>query len=373
MTKELLKPVIISITIGLIFGLFLSNFIIESNYSSLSPLLTTIILTATTTLFSGISAFYALIVENKLRKINWKNEIVRRIFSYIIILISISIVIYLLATRVQIFNNIEIPGNIGLYIPFLGFSIGFLVIYIDYINYKKEQKILLLEQENKYLSEIAYKDKLFQETVRSLILSEERNRIAKELHDSIAQSIHAINFLAKVLKKEKSFNNSSLEIIENIEKAAQQTINDLRVVIKELTPGKLERLGLLRAIEEMTEISKDIYKIKYDLELNYENQLTPTQEVALYRIIQEAINNIEKHADASIIKISIREKDEKIHLSIVDDGNGFEVDDAYLGNGIKNMQERAIQTGGELSIHSNNDGTTIKGSWKIAKNLSTKR
>jgi len=364
MSKEVFKPVIISIAIGLIFGLIFSNYIISTNQSDFSPVLTTIILTSVTTLISGLSSIYALIADKKLRKIKWKNEIVRRITSFILILITLTLIIYFLSNRIEFFKNINIPNNIGIYILFFGFSIGFLIIYIDYINFKKEQRIVLLEQENKFLSEISYKDKLYQETVKSLIISEERNRIAKELHDSIAQSIYAINYMTRVLKKEDNISEQSLSLIENIEQATKQTIKDLRAVIKELTPSDIEKVGLVKAIKEMAGISKELYKIIYSLHIDYKGDLTPTQEVAVYRIVQESINNIEKHSKAKKVSISLMRKNEKICLLIKDDGLGFKTNETSGRYGITNMKERAVQTGGELDISSNESGTTIKSCWK---------
>ncbi|MEM6720844.1 MAG: sensor histidine kinase [Bacteroidota bacterium] len=161
---------------------------------------------------------------------------------------------------------------------------------------------------------------------------EERSRLARELHDSVGQKLMLLS------KTTKKLGN------ENAEQLASSTLEEVRSISRGLHPSNLERLGLTMAINAL------VYDINANTELfftenieNVDNLLSKESELHVYRIIQESLSNIVKHAEAKAVKLDIQKEPTKVTLSINDNGKGFDITSKQksISLGIKTLFERA--------------------------------
>jgi PAS domain S-box-containing protein len=201
------------------------------------------------------------------------------------------------------------------------------------------------------------------------VQEEERKRIAFELHDDTAQYLAILKLqLDSIIHSGEIKSPKLLEKLEYLEKDAGRAVDDIRRYSHELRPGVLEHLGLLAALEQMAEdISKlNLFEIKVEVE-GIEPALSEDVKLGFFRVAQEAINNIRKHAKASRATISLQFKDNQARMVVIDDGVGFDTQESASRSkgkgslGLMSMQERANLIGASLKIESNpGQGTTIK-------------
>jgi signal transduction histidine kinase len=183
---------------------------------------------------------------------------------------------------------------------------------------------------------------------------EERLRIARELHDVLAHNISLINVQASAALHRK---NGETEALEAIKHASKDALKELRATlgvlrqVDEQAPTKppgLQQLGVLVERTRATGI-----KVNVDGE---PRPLPPDVDLAAYRIIQEALTNVTRHASAREVHVRIHYGDKDMRVQVDDDGRGGEV---KAGNGIRGMTERAQAVGGDLSVHSDGSGVRV--------------
>lgn len=196
---------------------------------------------------------------------------------------------------------------------------------------------------------------------------EERGRVARELHDGISQILvgvrYALDSARRRVLQGSPDAGSSLELgIENLGTA----IHEVRRISRDLRPGVLDDLGLGPALKSLVEEFQKRTDIETDFETAvFRNRLEQNAKIALYRIAQEALTNIERHACATHVSVKLRGHNKGATLRISDNGRGFNHAQHQRGAGIglRNMQERADQLGGEFRImapRANNKGTVIE-------------
>jgi len=184
------------------------------------------------------------------------------------------------------------------------------------------------------------------------VADEERRRWARELHDGALQGLAAIRIsLAGALQA------SGEERTDLLEQAAEGTVEELETQITELSrliddlrPAPLERLGLAGAIESFAAEAgnRGGFEVTADVELG--DAPAGDRERALYRLVQEALNNVVKHADASRVSVSASNDAGIARIAVEDDGKGFDVSQEGEGRGLAGMRERVAMLGGELSV-----------------------
>jgi|GEM_PF-1537681 PAS domain S-box-containing protein len=186
-------------------------------------------------------------------------------------------------------------------------------------------------------------------------LEERARHIAHELHDEASQllvSVHiAIDGLAQTLPP------SGQQTISEIKELIEQIESELRRLSHELCPTILDDLGLVPAIEFLAQGVSKRFGIPITVEGNTNGRLSPQVEVALYRIVQEALTNTTRHARATNASVRLQKENNKIHLMISDNGVGFDVQSVLgkkgnRGLGLIGMRERLIPLHGECSIKS---------------------
>ena len=194
---------------------------------------------------------------------------------------------------------------------------------------------------------------------------EERNRLARDLHDSVTQSIYGLTLLSEAGQRmTEARDMEQLTVNQSrIGDISQQALQEMRLLVYELRPPALETEGLVGALEHRLELVERRAGIDARLVVEGEPDIPADLEVDLYRIAQEALNNALKHAQASAVKVVIRGDAQLISLQIQDDGRGFEPETAQAsgGLGLTTMTERAEKIGGRLTLRSRpNEGTTVK-------------
>lgn len=205
--------------------------------------------------------------------------------------------------------------------------------------------------------------RLYQQS-RKLAISEERRRLARELHDSVTQSLYSLTLFAEA--GQRDLHDGKLDDVSShlteLGQTAHNALNEMRVLLHELRPLALETEGLLDAIQRRLDAVERKVGIKAYLIADHDLKLPSFVEQELYRIIQEALNNTLRHAFAKSVTVSIQITDNVLTVKIADEGVGFDSETATHkgGIGLESMQERAHCLGGELRITSVvGEGVTI--------------
>jgi PAS domain S-box-containing protein len=202
----------------------------------------------------------------------------------------------------------------------------------------------------------------------------ERGRIARELHDGIGQSLSAIKFRVEdaLGQLAKGSTESSVSTLENLIPVIQGTVEDVRRIIMDLRPSTLDDLGILSTIAWLCREFQATYStVEIKREIRAEETDVPNPlKIVLYRVLQEALNNVAKHSGADTVTISLEKKDSAIQLAIEDNGCGFDVEEARSvgslerGFGLGSMKERTELAGGTFVINSaKGRGTLVLASW----------
>jgi two-component system, NarL family, sensor histidine kinase UhpB len=188
---------------------------------------------------------------------------------------------------------------------------------------------------------------------------DERKRIARELHDETAQALTTLLIRLKILEKARSETEVRGQIDELRELTAQ-TLEAVRKLAVELRPATLDDLGLLAALEAYTESYRSRMPARVtfhaDAFEDRDGRLPPQIELVLYRVVQEALTNVAKHANARAIRVELSRNAHEVVASVADDGEGFKVEDMMRsrerGLGLFGMQERLALVRGQLVIDS---------------------
>jgi signal transduction histidine kinase len=178
---------------------------------------------------------------------------------------------------------------------------------------------------------------------------EERRRIAEDVHDDVVQVMAAVNMRIELLRRRLD-DPAHQAIADDVQGTVEQAIKRLRTLIFDLSPPALERYGLAAAVRMKLEQFEMEGSFEIELEADVETEPEPAVRVLIYRITQEALANIRKHARANKVTVSMREDDTGILVKVNDDGVGFQVPvatDVNIGHlGFRTMRERAEEAGG---------------------------
>lgn len=197
---------------------------------------------------------------------------------------------------------------------------------------------------------------------------EERKRISQELHDDTAQSLARLGFDIDFLLRDKKYvSEEGVRHLEELRKRIDETLEGIRRFSQDLRPTILDELGLIEALQWLTDEIRNQQGINVSLELQgVSRRLSPEAELVLFRIAQEALNNVRKHSQATETVVRVEFTSEEVKLSISDNGQGFESlkeigEFAHLGKlGLIGMQERAKLLNGTFEVQSMpGKGTTV--------------
>ncbi|MEP7265485.1 MAG: histidine kinase [Bacteroidota bacterium] len=186
----------------------------------------------------------------------------------------------------------------------------------------------------------------------------ERERIARDLHDSIGQQISAIKLHVGLLGGITDKSNLLSSIIEK-QQMLSNTNEELRTITRNLMPVSISEYGVSVVLNELVNNIRKTNNIQLLISNNNEKKrYRPDFEINLFRIIQEMINNTIKYASASEVKIEVKHGDEALVITYADNGSGFESEKVKYGSGLRNIEARTKFYDGNYSINSNIAGGT---------------
>jgi signal transduction histidine kinase len=222
---------------------------------------------------------------------------------------------------------------------------------------------------------ILYGDTKQKENLRGQILSnvinaqeEERKRIAREVHDEYGQTLTGLLMSIESVESMVAPEQSHFrERLSNLKSVATRALDGMRKLVLDLRPSTLDDLGLAAAVRSYLHANLEAAGIHVDFESNADTvDLAPEVRTALFRIIQEAVHNITKYAEAGNVRVLLHVKDGKITAMVEDDGRGFDIETVYSSRigahslGLLGIQERATLLGGTFNIQSGiGRGTSI--------------
>jgi len=196
--------------------------------------------------------------------------------------------------------------------------------------------------------------RILYEQTQELVSLQERQRLARELHDSVSQTLYGIGLGAYTAREAlESDPEQAMASIDYVLTLAEAGLAEMRALIFELRPESLEREGLVAALTKQVAVLRTRYKLTVEADLGEEPNLSLEMKHALYRIAQEAFHNIVKHARASTVVLRLTEQANEIILEVRDNGRGFDPEGLFPGHlGLRSMHERVTKMGGTLSIES---------------------
>jgi PAS domain S-box-containing protein len=228
----------------------------------------------------------------------------------------------------------------------------------------EEEEVALLDSIADQIAVAVENGRLYQQA-EQLAVMEERSRLARELHDSVTQSLYSLTLYAEVGRRaaEAGEWKDALERLAQLSQVAQQTLKEMRLLVYELRTSALEAEGLVGALQQRLDAVEKRAGVEVHLLVEEMVELPPLVEEGLYRIAQEALNNILKHARATVVTVKVKADGEQAELEVIDDGRAFDPNRIANtgGMGLTSMHERAERVGGSLTISSEaGQGTRVR-------------
>ncbi|OIQ16895.1 MAG: two-component sensor histidine kinase [Flavobacterium sp. MedPE-SWcel] len=248
-------------------------------------------------------------------------------------------------------------GTIIIYVIFLMLFMGSILLLFFYFSKKK---IVQKELEKKDL-ELQYQKELLQNTL--LVQEEERQRIARDLHDDISSKLNIVSLNSHLLTTPDLNKDEVTEITDNIISLVGKALENSRKIAHDLLPPVLEKFGLDAGLKELCfeYNSNKVAIVDYENKADFE-QLDSSRQLHVFRIVQELINNSVRHGKASKISINFQGNNTSIQCKYNDNGRGFNIEDVKnkKGLGMKNIETRIFFLNGDITIDSAiNKGTYI--------------
>ncbi|MCK9450990.1 MAG: sensor histidine kinase [Bacteroidales bacterium] len=250
--------------------------------------------------------------------------------------------------------SISKKNNLLLFIG-VSFLMAIIGIYLLYLNYRHIQQVKL-QQAIIDLSEKKSRDAVAAEI-------QERQRIGRELHDGLGQILSVARLNLSVLHQKKKLTDSRKEeLFDTTFKSIDQAFNELRNISHNLAPALLSEKGLVEALKNLSDLVNKTNHLHMQVEaFGFATDLDSLSEHTLYRAIQELLNNVIKHAKASLFTVQLIKSEKEVTLMVEDNGRGFNINEAGTGNGggISNIKSRVENLNGSMHVDSLVDRGTI--------------
>ena len=239
----------------------------------------------------------------------------------------------------------------------IGLSVALLLLVVLGVNIYRQQKF----KQERLLEENRLKDQVASEQLKNKV-HEERLRISRDLHDNIGSQLtfltSSMDNMKYMVQEEKITNK-----LTDLTTFTRSTISQLRDTIWAMNKGSITTEDLQgRLLNYIEDAKKTVDDVSFDFVTSGNSNnivFSTTQGVHLFRIVQESINNALKYAMPSTIKVEVVEDKKSISISIQDDGIGFNQEEVSLGNGLKNMEQRAKEIGATFVLQSTKDAGTL--------------
>jgi PAS domain S-box-containing protein len=258
-----------------------------------------------------------------------------------------------------------IPGlstYVGVPIKGKGIILGMLCLFSKTDHSISIQQMTLLSAIGDQLG-VAMDSSSLRQRAADAAVFEERHRLARDLHDSVTQSLYSLTLLAEGYRRQvpQGSLNEIQAWLEDLESVSLQALKEMRLLLYELKPTTFQQDGLMDALNRRLQSVESRSGMKVNFSVNPRTIIPVVFQENLYRIAQEALNNIIKHSGADTVLIHLENQAGNILLEIQDNGNGFLPSVAYNagGLGLAGMTERARNLGGSLEIQSTVESGTI--------------
>jgi signal transduction histidine kinase/PAS domain-containing protein len=216
---------------------------------------------------------------------------------------------------------------------------------------------------------LAIENARLREQAERTAVAAERSRLARDLHDAVTQTLFSASLIAEVLPRLWERNpDMGRQRLEELRQLTRGALAEMRTLLLELRPATLTEASLADLLRQLTEAITGRARVPVMLTVEGERDLPPEVKVALYRITQETLNNVAKHAGASRAAVILRYQPDRVMLHIGDDGRGFKLADTPPDSlGLSIMRERAEAIGADLRIESEpGEGTQVFVTWQDA-------
>lgn len=220
-----------------------------------------------------------------------------------------------------------------------------------------------LEEQVAALQRLIEKNEELQQQAAGLAKLEERSRLARDLHDSVSQQLFALGMTAGAASKMvRTAPERAAELVLQTEEMAAKAQAEMRALLLHLRPVELEGRSLIEAAERFLQDVCPRNGLRYEFEVELETDLGEGIEAHLFRIIQEAVSNVVRHASAQLLRVRLWQDGPKLVLNIRDDGQGFDPLQVRDGSyGAHSIRERAEEMGGLLEVRSGRgNGTEVR-------------
>ncbi|SES21497.1 ATP-binding protein [Salisediminibacterium halotolerans] len=234
------------------------------------------------------------------------------------------------------------------------------LIYEEADSGAKEYLLVLRDQrQKKHEEEIRMSKWMIQKLIEAK--ETEHQRLAQELHDGVGQSLYSISIALQTIE---SFVEDERvhQYVHEVRNELNQVMADVKSYSSQLRPKSLDRLGLVAAAEELLQTQQKTHaETIFHFCHNISSRLPNHIEINLYRVLQEALHNVNKYAEASSVRVLLEETDTGVYLNIHDNGRGFDTEERkHQGLGMKHMEERVAQLGGTFTLLSEpGEGTSV--------------
>jgi signal transduction histidine kinase len=236
-----------------------------------------------------------------------------------------------------------------------GRTIGVLDVQSDQLNYFNKSDVEIMTALAGQTG-IAIENARLYENAKKVAALEERQRLARELHDSVTQSLYGIALYSQAATSQLAAEHYPEvdKLLSEISETSQEALAEMRLLVYQLRPSVLEKEGLLTALQARLTAVEGRAGLKTSLKANLEARLPLALEEGLYHIAQEALNNTLKHAHAHTVTVLLLRNESQVTLEIGDDGIGFDLASAYQEGkmGLPDMQSHAAELGGTLTLTS---------------------
>jgi two-component system, NarL family, sensor histidine kinase LiaS len=216
------------------------------------------------------------------------------------------------------------------------------------------QLSLYLEEQAFSLQRLADEKVTLAQTAHTAAVMEERQRLARDLHDVVSQQLFALSMLSSATLRIIDVKPEKVkEQIEQIADIAVKAQGEMRALLLHLRPIELSEDSLCEGIIKLIVELKDKTNLEFQASIDEIDNISKAAEEHLFRIVQEALSNILRHAEASKVKITLTERENDIYLYISDNGKGFDPSKEKIASyGLKTMRERCDEIGGIFNIRS---------------------
>jgi len=241
------------------------------------------------------------------------------------------------------------------------------VLRIDHVQpnrFWEQDAIMVLAFANQVA--VAIENARLYEQAQDLASMRERQKLARELHDSVSQALYGISLGArtarKLLERDPDNPESLKEPMDYLLSLSDAALIEMRSLIFELRPDMLEKEGIVIVLRKQVEVLRTRHNLKVSTDFGPEPILSIEAKEDLYRVAQEAINNTIKHAQATEVRVKLVTEGDSLLLEVKDNGKGFNPNADFPGHyGLQSMRERIENRSGTLEIHSSaNNGTLVR-------------